>query len=124
MVTELEGFEEFSFDTDRSDRPGGGLRTVYRRGKGVAAIGMCFTGRFARSKAKNIPVLGLRFTGDPLCKKARFDALREGFGERFKAVEVEGKGHSVLTMDFASMAEPERKRVWSALIEFLNERLR
>ena len=249
MAIELDGFAEFSFDTGRNDRPGGGLRTVYRRGngpavvlihelpgmtpecielarkvadegftvymplifgepnqnygmtplmwpcvwtefsvlsthgkspaadwlralarqahaerggKGVAAIGMCFTGRFAlslmmdaeliapvlcqpsssysssapgipqeewdnavaRSKAENIPVLGFRFRGDPLCKKARFDALREGFGERFKAFEVEGKGHSVLTMDFKSMEESERKRVWSALIEFLNERLR
>jgi dienelactone hydrolase len=131
-------------------------------GKGVGAIGMCFTGCFAlslmmdaeliapvlcqpassysrsapgipleewdnavtRSKKENIPVLGLRFTGDRLCRKERFDAMREAFGERFKAVEVEGKGHSILTMDFESMEEPERKRVWSALIGFLNERLK
>jgi dienelactone hydrolase len=131
-------------------------------GKGVGAIGMCFTGRFAlslmmdpemiapvlcqpassyshsapgipleewenavkRSKNENIPVLGFRFTGDPLCRKERFDAMREGFGERFKAVEVEGSGHSVLTMDFKSMGEPERKRIWSALVGFLSERLK
>ena len=249
MTIELDGFEEFSFDTDRSDRAGGGERTVYRRGKGpavvlihelpgmtpecielarkiadegfsvymplifgepnqnygytpllwpciwkefsvlsthgkspaadwlralarhayaeqggkgVGAIGMCFTGRFAlslmmdaemiapvlaepsssyspsapgipleewdnavkRSKNEKIPVLGFRFTGDPLCRKERFDSMREGFGERFKAVEVEGRGHSVLTMDFASMEESERKRVWSALVGFLNERLK
>lgn len=249
MPQELDGFEEFSFDTDRSDRAGGRERVVYRRGKGpavvlihelpgmtpecvelarkiadegytvymplifgepnknygmtpllwpcvwrefsvlsahgkspaadwlralarqahaeqggkgVAAIGMCFTGRFAlslmmdarliapvlsqpsssysrsapgipveewdnavkRSEKENIPVLGFRFTGDPLCRKERFDALREGFGERFRAVEVEGRGHSVLTMDFKSMDAPDRQRVWTALISFLNERLR
>ena len=77
-----------------------------------------------RSKDENIPVLGFRFTGDPLCRKARFDAMREAFGERFRPIEVAGKGHSVLTMDFASMEEPERKRVWSALTGFLNERLK
>jgi dienelactone hydrolase len=249
VIIELPGFERFLFDTDRSDRPDGGERVVYRRGhgpavvlihelpgmtpecielarkladegftvymplifgdpernygmtpllwpcvwkefsvlsrhgkspaadwlralarqahaeqggRGVGAIGMCFTGRFAlslmmdaemiapvlaepsssysasapgipleewdnavkRSKNENIPVLGLRFTGDPLCRKERFDAMRDGFGERFQAVEVEGRGHSVLTMDFASMEEPERKRVWGALIGFLNERLK
>ena len=249
MAIELDGFEEFSFDTDRSDRPGGGERIVYRRGKGpavvlihelpgmtpecvelarkiadegftvymplifgepnkdygmtpllwpcvwrefsvlsthgkspaadwlralarqahaerggkgVGAIGMCFTGRFAlslmmdaeliapvlsqpgssyspsamgipaeewknavkRSKDENIPVLGLRFTGDWICGRERFETLREGFGERFRPVEVEGKGHSVLTMDFASMDAADRTRVWGALIGFLNERLK
>ena len=198
MTTELDGFEEFAFDTGRSDRAGGRERVVYRRGKGpaivvihelpgmtpecvelarkiadegftvympllfgepnqnygltpllwscvwkefsvlskygkspaadwlralarqahaeqggkgVGAIGMCFTGRFAlslmmdaemiapvlaepsssysnsapgvpleewdnavkRSKNEGIPVLGLRFTGDPLCRKERFE---------------------------------------------------
>jgi hypothetical protein len=77
-----------------------------------------------RSKNEGIPVLGLRFTGDPICRRERFDALREGFGERFRAVEIEGKGHSVLTMDFKSMDQPERERVWAALIGFLNERLK
>jgi dienelactone hydrolase len=249
MTMELEGFEHFAFDTDCSDRPGGGMVTVYRRGKGpavvlihelpgmtpecvdlarrvadegftvymplifgepnrnygvtpllwpcvwkefsvlsrhgkspaadwlralarqahaerggkgVGAIGMCFTGRFAlslmmdaemiapvlsqpsssyspsapgipkeewdnavrRSKTEGIPVLGLRFTGDRLCREERFDCMRRSFGERFKAVEVEGRGHSVLTMDFKRLDGPERKRVWEALIGFLNERLK
>ena len=39
-------------------------------------------------------------------------------------IAVEGRGHSVLTMDFNSMEETERKRVWGALIGFLNERLK
>ncbi|MFI5347667.1 MAG: dienelactone hydrolase family protein [Elusimicrobiota bacterium] len=133
-----------------------------RGGKGVGAIGMCFTGRFAlslmmdkemiapvlsqpgatysnsamgipaeewdnavkRSKDENIPVLGFRFTGDGLCRKERFDTLREGFGERFRPVEVKGKGHSVLTMEFGTMDEADRARVWRALTDYLNERLK
>ena len=38
MSQELDGFEEFSFDTDRSDRAGGSDRIVYRRGKGPAVV--------------------------------------------------------------------------------------
>ena len=38
MIQELDGFKEFVFDTDRSDRPGGGERIVYRRGKGPGVV--------------------------------------------------------------------------------------
>jgi dienelactone hydrolase len=133
-----------------------------RGGRGVAAIGMCFTGRFAlslmmdkemiapvlcqpsssysdsamgipeaewdhavkRSKEENIPVLGLRFEGDSLCRAARFDTLRDGFGERFREVVVPGAKHSVLTLHFKDMAPGERARVWGELTSYLKERLR
>lgn len=132
-----------------------------RGGKGVAAIGMCFTGRFAlslmmdkvliapvicqpgggwkdsalgipeaefdnavaRSKAENIPVLGMRFENDFLCKSARFDTLKAGFGERFKEVVVPGKKHSVLTLHFKDLSPENQARVWRELLAFLNERL-
>ncbi|MCR4295363.1 MAG: dienelactone hydrolase family protein [Elusimicrobia bacterium] len=132
-----------------------------RGGKGVAAVGMCFTGRFAlslmmdkeliapvlcqpsssysesamgipraewdnavkRSKDENIPVLGFRFEGDSLCRAARFDALRDGFGERFREVVVPGARHSVLTLHFKDMSPAERERVWSELTSYLRERL-
>jgi len=143
------------------------LRALSRRafaergGKGVAAIGMCFTGRFAlslmmdkeliapvicqpgggwkdsalgipqedidnafaRSKAEGIPVLGMRFDGDSLCKAARFDTLKDGFGERFKEVVVPGKRHSVLTLHFKDLSLADRERVWGELTGFLRERL-
>ena len=133
-----------------------------RGGKGVAAIGMCFTGRFAlslmmdktliapvicqpggtysdsamgipeeewanavaRSKAEDIPVLGMRFEGDFLCKAARFDTLREGFGERFREVVVPGKKHSVLTLHFKDLSPDDQARVWGELRSFLSERLK
>lgn len=162
-------WREFSVLSRKGKSPGADwLRALARRayvergGKGVGAIGMCFTARFAlslmldaemiapvlsqpagtwsasamgipdedwdnatqRSRAEGIPVLGLRFTGDALCKKERFDTLAAGFCERFRPIEVEGKGHSVLTMDFASMPGADQERVWSALIGFLNERLK
>lgn len=53
-------------------------------------------------------VLGLRFTGDKLVPKARFDHLRQALGDRFVAVEIDSSpgnphgnprtAHSVLTV--------------------------
>ncbi len=133
-----------------------------RGGKGVGAIGMCFTGRFAlslmmdkeliapvicqpgsgwkesglgipdaewdnaksRAKAESIPVLGMRFDGDFLCKASRFDTLKEGLGPNFREVVVPGKKHSVLTLHFKSMSPEDQKRVWGELSGFLSERLK
>jgi len=144
------------------------LRALARRahaergGKGVAAIGMCFTGRFAlslmmereliapvlcqpaasysasamgipraewdnavaRSRAEDIPVLGMRFEGDPLCRAARFDALREGFGARFRELVLPGAKHSVLTTHFKDLSPADQSRVWSELTAFLKERFK
>jgi dienelactone hydrolase len=252
MPQELDGFEEFSFDTDRSDRPGGSGRIVYRRGKGpavvlihelpgmtpecvdlgrrladegftiymplmfgepmknygnlpllwpcvwkefnlltargkspatdwiralarqahaeqggkgVGAIGMCLTGGFVlsmmldaemiapvmsqpsmpvgpwnktelgitdeerenavkRSENENIPVLGFKFAGDPLCPPERFQALSREFGDRFRPVVIEGKKHSVLTQHFKDMSPADQKKVWDTLVSYLHERLK
>jgi dienelactone hydrolase len=162
-------WREFSVLSRRGKSPvADWLRALARRafsergGKGVGAIGMCFTGRFAlslmmdapliapvlsqpaaswsdaamgipepewdnavkRSREEGIPVLGLRFAGDPLCRRERFETLRDGFGERFRDVVVEGDKHSVLTLHFKDMTEADRARVWSELARFLEERLR
>lgn len=47
--------------------------------------------------AAGCPVLGLRYTGDPLVG-TRFETLRRELGEGFLAVEFPGSGHSVLTL--------------------------
>lgn len=161
-------WKEFSVLSTRGKSPAADwLRALSRKafaergGKGVAAIGMCFTGRFAlslmmdkeliapvlcqpsssysgsamgipeaewdnavkRSRDENIPVLGMRFEGDSLCRAARFDQLRDGFGERFREVVVPGARHSVLTLHFKDMAPEERARVWGELTSYLKERL-
>lgn len=50
-----------------------------------------------RCQDEGLQVLGLRFTGDPLVPGERFAFLREQLGDAFVGVEIEGKGHSVLT---------------------------
>jgi dienelactone hydrolase len=107
-------------------------------GRGVGALGMCFTGGFALGMMVNGPVvapvlcqpstpfpvtprlrgdlnlspadlgvvkekvaagcqvLGLRYKGDPAVG-SRFDTLRRELGDGFLAVELAGKGHSVVT---------------------------
>lgn len=60
-----------------------------------------------RVDADGLTVLGLRFTGDPLCPAARFTALREALGDGFEAIEIDSSpsnpwghpadAHSVLT---------------------------
>ena len=77
-----------------------------------------------RSEKENIPILGFRFTGDFLCQEPRFATLKEGFGERFRPVEVEGKGHSVFTYHFDKLSKADQDRVWAELLGFLRTRLR
>jgi dienelactone hydrolase len=82
-----------------------------------------FDGARERSAREGIPVLGFRFQGDPICPKERFDTLRDAFGERFRATELAGDAHAVLTVDFRKLNSADRDRVWNALFGFLNERL-
>ena len=65
--------------------------------------------------AAGCPVLGLRYKSDPAIG-SRFETLRTELGEGFLAVELPGKGHSVLT---EHRDEPSVQRV----LEFFKERL-
>jgi hypothetical protein len=47
--------------------------------------------------AEGTCVLGLRYQGDAASPGDRFDTLRRELGDGFIAVELPGKGHSVLT---------------------------
>jgi dienelactone hydrolase len=114
-------------------------------GRGVGAVGMCFTGGFAlammtepsvvapvlsqpslplnrkdvidaseaelacakaRFEAEDLSMLGLRFKSDTLVPDARFAMLKDRFGDRFRAIELDDADanpntpfdpHSVLT---------------------------
>ncbi len=59
-------------------------------------------------------VLGLRYMGDPFVPDARFERLRQELGDGFQAVEIPGRGHSVLARDWH---EPTVERV----VAFLRE---
>lgn len=77
--------------------------------------------------AKGTKVLGLRFTGDPAVKPARFESLRRELGDGFLAVELDSspgnpyghrKGaHSVLTED---LIEREGSPTMDALAQVLD----
>jgi hypothetical protein len=80
-----------------------------------------------RRVAEGACVLGLRFTGDGLVPKERFDHLRRELGAGFEAIEIDSSrgnadgaprfAHSVLTMHLV-------ERVAERVLAFLDERLR
>jgi dienelactone hydrolase len=143
-------------------------------GKGVGAIGMCFTGNFAlammtepavvapamsqpslplgftdaakaamgvspdeiacakrRFETEDLSLLGLRFKGDPMVTKSRFDSFRRAFGDRFEAIELDdehslpapGFGpHSVLTLNLIDEDTSATRQAERRVIEFFKER--
>ncbi len=68
-----------------------------------------------RRAAEGCPVLGLRFRSDP-ATGTRFATLRREIGDRFIAVELEGRGHSVVT-------EHRRQEAVDRILAFFRERL-
>lgn len=85
--------------------------------------------------AAGVCVLGLRFTGDPMCTADRFESLRLLLGDRFIGVEIDSssgnafgigsKAHSVLTEDLvADDPTHPTAQALAQVIEFFSERLR
>ena len=142
-------------------------------GKGVGAVGMCFTGGFAlammtepsvvapvlsqpsmpalgkgkeraidaspkeiacakaRFQDEDLTLMGLRFKSDAVVPDQRFEMLKETFGDRFEAVELEdadalqGTGlppHSVLTIHLDDRPGTVTKKVEERVIEFFKMR--
>ncbi len=87
----------------------------------------------ARS-AQGVTVLGLRFTGDPLCKGARFETLRREFGAGFEGIEIDSTpgnpdgigrtAHSVVTTDLVDEAGHPTKEAYDRVMSLFEERLR
>jgi dienelactone hydrolase len=142
-------------------------------GRGVGAVGMCFTGGFAlammtepavvapalsqpslpfgkkgramidcsademacakqRFEKEDLSLMGLRFHGDPLVPAERFEMLKQTFGNRFEAIELDPKSarqgtghapHSVLTVDL-DRSDPNgpTMKARDRLIAFFKER--
>jgi dienelactone hydrolase len=78
-------------------------------------------------------VLGLRFTGDPLCPAERFETLREELGEAFEAVEIDSSpgnphgiariAHSVVTTDLVDEEGHPTQAALHRVLEVFRERL-
>lgn len=80
------------------------------------------------------PVLGLRFTQDPLCPAERFARLREELGAGFEAIEIDSspgnphgispRAHSVLTLDFVDAEGHPTRAALDRVLQFFHERLK
>jgi len=80
------------------------------------------------------PVLGLRFTADPMCPAERFATLRRELGAGFEGIEIDsGPGnphgiprsaHSVVTKDLVDEAGHPTRAALERVLAFFGERLR
>lgn len=83
--------------------------------------------------AAGTPVLGLRFTGDGLCPKERFDRLTAELGDGFERIDIDSSAgnphgiwsgaHSVLTRDLVDLAGHPTREALDRLLAFLREHL-
>jgi dienelactone hydrolase len=90
--------------------------------------------RVRERAAKGCPVLGMRFTHDPLVPKARFDRLREELGQGFEAIEIDSSpgnphgiprlAHSVVTNDLVDEEGHPTRAALERVLSFFEERLR
>jgi len=79
-------------------------------------------------------VLGLRFTGDPMCPGERFETLRRELGSGFEGIEIDsskgnahgiaGSAHSVVTTDLVDQAGHPTREALDRVLGFFAERLR
>ena len=72
------------------------------------------------------PMLALRFEQDRLCQAEKFDAISEAFNndaERVRLLTLPGKGHSVLTLDFARRGEVTEP-AWREVLGYFERILR
>lgn len=87
-----------------------------------------------RFETEDVKLLGLRFTHDAACPKARFDSMRNEFGDSFEAIEIDSSlgnknnlpisAHSVLTKDLVNKAGHPTRNALERTITFLHEQLK
>jgi dienelactone hydrolase len=83
--------------------------------------------------AAGVPVLGLRFTGDPMCPAERFARLRQELGDGFEGIEIDsspgnphgikGLAHSVVTADLVDEEGHPTRKALDRVLAFFKERL-
>ena len=87
----------------------------------------------ATIQRRRVPVLGLRFTEDPLCRAERFAHLRAELGDRFEGIEIDSSpgnahgipksAHSVLTKDLVDREGHPTRAALDRVLAFFHERL-
>jgi dienelactone hydrolase len=87
----------------------------------------------AERARQGVTVLGLRFTGDWMCPRARFDALRDALGDGFEAIEIDSSrgnphgiprtAHSVLTRHLVDEEGHPTREALLRVLSFFRERL-
>lgn len=91
-------------------------------------------GASGRSRAEQVPLLGLRFSRDSFCPRERFEALEESFGEQFEPFVIpSGKddptgrtsslSHSVLTHHFVDREGHPTKIAFEKVITLFQQQL-
>lgn len=100
-----------------------------------SALGISDTelARVKERAAEGCPVLGMRFTHDPLCPGERFERLREELGDRFEGIEIDSgpgnpygfdkKSHSVVTTHLVDKEGNPTRAALDRVLEFFRERL-
>lgn len=85
-----------------------------------------------RHAEEGTTVLGLRFAGDPLCPRQRFDTLRRELGAGFEAIELPDSSanprgskpaHSVLTLHLIDRDGEPTRAALDRVLSFLHGRL-
>lgn len=84
--------------------------------------------------ASGCPVLGLRFTADPMCPGERFATLRRELGAHFEGIEIDSRpgnphgikrsAHSVLTTDLVDSDGHPTRAALERVLEFFRQQLR
>ena len=87
----------------------------------------------AVAKSRDVPILGLRFTGDRMCPAERFERLRAEFGDRFEAIEIDSSSgnafgvpqdaHSVLTLHLVDRDGHPTRQALDRVLTFFREQL-
>jgi len=90
--------------------------------------------RVKERAAAGVPVLGMRFTADPMCPKERFDTLRRELGDKFEAIEIDSSpgnpygiprtAHSVVTTELVDREGHPTRQALDRVLAFFAERLK
>lgn len=86
-----------------------------------------------RRTAQGCPLLGLRFSDDPVCPPERFERLRRELGDGFEAIEIDSSrgnpngiprsAHSVLTKDLVDEAGHPTRQACDRVLALFREQL-